>query len=72
MSFFMYSYTLLRLGRPLPPEPDTDPRLQFLLSRCLTHLGRGVEARAVLKRLIADYPGHAVTATAKETLAAMK
>jgi TolA-binding protein len=71
-SSFTDSETILREGLALPPEPDTDPRLQFLLSRCLTHLGRGVEARAVLKRLIADYPGHAVTATAKETLAAMK
>jgi thioredoxin-related protein len=71
-SSFADSETMLREGLALPPEPDTDPRLQFLLSRCLTHLGKGVEARAVLVKLIAEYPMHAVTATARKTLEAMK
>lgn len=71
-SSFTDSETMLREGLALPPEPDTDPRLKFLLSRCLTNLGRGVEARSVLVKLIADYPKHAVTPTAKKTLEAMK
>lgn len=71
-SSFTDSETMLREGLALPPEPDSDPRLQFLLSRCLTHLGRGAEARAVLTKLIADYPNHQVTPTAKKALRDMK
>ncbi|MBK5256822.1 MAG: thioredoxin fold domain-containing protein [Vicinamibacteria bacterium] len=71
-SSFTDSETMLREGLALPPEADTDPRLQFLLSRCLTQLGRGAEARVVLTKLIADYPRHPVTASAKKSLEAMK
>jgi thioredoxin-related protein len=71
-SSFTDSLTMLREGLALPPEPDSDPRLEFLLSRCLTQLGRGAEAKSVLVKLIADYPKHAITATAKKTLEAMK
>ena len=66
------SEAMLREGLALPPEADTDPRLQFLLSRCLTNLGKGAEARTVLRKLIATYPTHAVTATARKALEAMK
>lgn len=69
---FADSETMLREGLALPPEPDTDPRLKFLLSRCLTSLGRVAEAKAELQKLIAAYPAHAVAATAKKTLASMK
>jgi thioredoxin-like negative regulator of GroEL len=71
-SSFTDSETMLREALALPPEPDTDPRLQFLLSRCLVNLGRGPEARSVLVKLIADYPKHQVTPTAKKSLEAMK
>ena len=71
-SSFTDSETLLREGLALPPEADIDPRLRFLLSRCLTNLGRGAEARSLLVKLIADYPKHPITATAKKTLEAMK
>ena len=71
-SSFIDSETMLREGLALPPEPDIDPRLKFLLSRCLTHLGRGAEARSVLVKLIADYPKHAITSTARKTLEGMK
>ena len=71
-SSFIDSETMLREGLALPPEPDIDPRLTFLLSRCLTHLGRGAEARSVLVKLIADYPKHAITSTARKTLEGMK
>ena len=71
-SSFTDSETMLREGLALPPEPDTDPRLQFLLSRCLINLGKAAEAKSILVKLIADYPKHAVTATAKKTLETMK
>ncbi len=71
-SSFIDSETLLREGLALPPEADTDPRLKFLLSRCLVNLGRASEAKALLVKLIADYPKHQVTATAKKTLDAMQ
>jgi len=70
-SSFTDSETLLREGIALPPEADTDPRLKFLLSRCLVNLGRTAEAKSVLLKLVADYPKHPVTATAKKMLAAM-
>ena len=71
-SSFTDSEAMLREGLALPPEPDLDPRLKFLLSRCLVNLGRAAEARIILARLIADYPRHAVTATARKTLETMK
>jgi hypothetical protein len=66
------SETMLREGLALPPEPDTDPRLQFLLSRCLASLGKVADARVELRKLIAAYPNHAVTATARKSLEALK
>ncbi len=71
-SSFKDSETMLREGLALPPEPDTDPRLKFLLSRCLVNLGRTAEAKSILVKLIADYPKHAITATAKQTLEKLK
>lgn len=71
-SSFTDSETLLREGLGLPPDADLDPRLKFLLSRCLANLGKGAEARSILVKLIADYPAHPVTATAKKTLETMK
>jgi len=71
-SGFEESAIMLREGLALPREPDTDPRLQFLLSRCLSQLGKKAEARAVLTRLLAEYPKHAVSATAKRSLEALK
>jgi thioredoxin-like negative regulator of GroEL len=71
-SSFTDSEPMLREGLALPPEPDSDPRLMFLLSRCLATLGRKSEARAELVNLIAAYPNHPVIATAKKTLADLK
>ncbi|HQZ17210.1 MAG TPA: thioredoxin fold domain-containing protein [Vicinamibacteria bacterium] len=71
-SSFTDSETMLREGLALPPEPDVDPRLKFLLSRCLVNLGKAPEARSILVKLIADYPTHAVTSTAKKTLETLK
>ena len=62
------SETMLREGLGLPKEPDIDPRLQILLARCLAGLGKRTEAKAELTRLIAAYPAHPVTKTAKKTL----
>ena len=71
-SSFTDSEAMLREGLALPPEPDTDPRLQFLLARCLVTLGKGGEGKAELKKLIAAYPNHPVTAAAKKTLEDVK
>ena len=71
-SSFTDSETMLREGLGLPPEPDIDPRLSFLLSRCLATLGRKAEARTELKKLIAAYPSHPIIATAKKTLDDLK
>ena len=71
-SSFTDSETMLREGLALPPEPDLDPQLKFLLSRCLVNLGKAAEAKSVLVKLIADYPKHAITPTAKKTLETMK
>lgn len=71
-SGFEASEKMLREGLALPAEPDTDPRLSFLLSRCLMSLGRAPEARTVLTKLIATYPKHAVAASARQTLESLK
>lgn len=63
---------VLREGLALPKEPDTDPRLQFLLSRCLTLQGKSREAKNVLTRLIADYPKHPVAASARRSLETLR
>ena len=62
------SEAMLREGLSLPKEGDIDPRLQILLARCLAGLGKRTEAQAELRRLIAAYPAHPVTKTAKKTL----
>ena len=71
-SSFTDSEAMLREGLALPPEPDNDPRLMFLLSRCLATIGRKAEARSELLKLIAAYPKHPVTPTAKKTLEGLK
>ncbi len=71
-SSFTDSEIMLREGLALPPEPDSDPRLKFLLSRCLLNLGRKAEAKSELTKLIATYPKHPVTATARKTLEGLK
>jgi|JI10StandDraft_1071094.scaffolds.fasta_scaffold26618_3 thioredoxin-related protein len=69
---FEASEKMLREGLALPAEPDTDPRLSFLLSRCLMSLGRAPEARTVLTKLLATYPKHAVAASARQTLESLR
>ncbi len=71
-SSFADSEAMLREALALPPEPDNDPRLLFLLSRGLATIGRKAEARSELVRLIAAYPKHPVTPTAKKTLEGLK
>lgn len=71
-SSFTDSETMLREGLSLGQEPDIDPRLQILLARCLASLGKRTEAKAELTRLIAAYPAHPVTKTAKKTLEDLK
>ncbi|GEM_PF-796964 len=71
-SSFVDSETMLREGLALPKEPDIDPRLQILLARCLASLGKRTEAKAELTKLIAAYPSHPVTKTAKKTLEELK
>lgn len=71
-SSFTDSEVLLREGLALPKEPDTDPRLQILLARCLASLGKRAEAKAELTKLIAAYPAHPVTRTAKQSLEELK
>jgi len=66
------SEAVLREGLALPKEPDTDPRLQFLLSRCLTLQGRNREAKDILTRLIAEYPKHPVAASARRSLETLR
>jgi thioredoxin-like negative regulator of GroEL len=62
------SEALLREGLSLEKEPDLDPRLQILLARCLAGVGKRAEAKAELAKLIAAYPAHPVTKTAKKSL----
>lgn len=69
---FEASEKILREGLALPAEPDTDPRLSFLLSRCLMSLGRAPEARTVLTKLLAAHPKHAVAASARQTLETLR
>ena len=66
------SEPLLRAAIALPADADMDPRLKFLLARCLIQTRRADEGKAVLKQLVADYPKHPVTPTARETLAGLK
>ncbi len=69
---FAESEGLLREGLGLPKEPDIDPRLSLLLSRCLASRGKRAEAKTELTKLIAAYPNHAVISMAKKTLDSLK
>lgn len=71
-SSFTDAETMFREGLALPPEPDIDPRLRILLARTLVNLGKKSEAQKELTRLIAAYPNHPVTVTARKTLEALK
>lgn len=66
------SEAMLREGIALPPDPDIDPRLKYLLARCLINLGRKAEAKTVLVKLIADHRRHPITPTAMQTLQSLK
>lgn len=71
-SSFTDAEAMLREGLALPQEPDIDPRLRILLARTLVSQGKRSEAQKELTRLIASYPNHPVTATARKTLDALK
>lgn len=69
---FKEAEPMLREGLALPKEADTDPRLRFLLARCLMSLGRAPEARTELRELLAQYPKHPVAETARQTLETLR
>lgn len=71
-SSFTDAETMFREGLALPPDSDIDPRLRILLARALVNLGKKSEAQKELTRLIAAYPNHPVTVTARKTLEALK
>jgi len=71
-SSFTDAETMFREGLALPPDSDIDPRLRILLARALVNLGKKSEAQKELTRLIARYPNHPVTVTARKTLEALK
>ena len=71
-SSFTDSEVMLREGLALPAEADTDPRLQFLLSRCLATIGKTAEAKRELVKLIAAYPKHPIIPAAQKTLEGLK
>ena len=66
------SEALLRQAISLPADADMDPRLKFLLARCLIQTRRADEGKAILKQLVVDYPKHPVTTPAREALAGLK
>ena len=65
---FAEAERLLREALTLPPNPEDQPKLLFVLGRTYVSSGREAEAVATLEVIVREYPQSPVAAKARETL----
>jgi thiol-disulfide isomerase/thioredoxin len=59
---------LVKEALALPPNPEDQPLLLFVLGRTYVSWGRQADAVATLEAIVREYPGSPVAAKARETL----
>jgi thioredoxin-like negative regulator of GroEL len=65
---FAEAERLVKEALALPPDPDDQPKLLFVLGRTYVSSGREAEAVATLELIVREYPQSPVAAKARETL----
>jgi thioredoxin-like negative regulator of GroEL len=63
---------LVREALALPPDPDEQPKLLFVLGRTQVSSGRQAEALATFEVIVREYPQSPVAQKARETLTTLK
>jgi thioredoxin-like negative regulator of GroEL len=62
---------VLKQALALKPADELEPRLLFVLGRAYVNWGKQDKARAVMQRLLDEYPGSPMSAKARDTLEAL-
>ena len=65
---FAEAERLVKEALALPPDPEDQPKLLFVLGRTYVSSGREAEAVATLEVIVREYPQSPVAAKARETL----
>jgi len=65
---FAEAERLVKEALALPPDPEDQPKLLFVLGRTYVSSGREAEAVATLEVIVREYPKSPVAAKARETL----
>jgi len=69
---FAEAERLVKEALALPPDPEDQPKLLFVLGRTYVSSGREAEAVATLEVIVREYPQSPVAAKARETLVNLK
>ena len=69
---FAEAERLVKEALALPPDPEDQPKLLFVLGRTYVSSGREAEAVATLELIVREYPQSPVAAKARETLVNLK
>jgi tetratricopeptide (TPR) repeat protein len=69
---FAEAERLVKEALALPPDPEDQPKLLFVLGRTYVSSGRQAEAVATLEVIVREYPQSPVAAKARETLVNLK
>ncbi len=69
---FAEAERLLREALTLPPSPEDQPKLLFVLGRTQVSTGRQAEGMATLEVIIREFPQSPVAAKARETLSSLR
>lgn len=69
---FVEAERLVKDALALPPSPEDQPQLLFLLGRTYVSWGRQADAVATLEVIVREYPKSPVAAKARETLVSLR
>jgi thioredoxin-like negative regulator of GroEL len=69
---FAEAEKLLKEALTLPPDPDDEPKLLFVLGRTQVSSGRPAEGMATFEEIVRQFPQSPVAAKARETLVNMR
>jgi thioredoxin-like negative regulator of GroEL len=69
---FAEAEKLLKEALTLPPDPDDEPKLLFVLGRTQVSSGRPAEGMATFEEIVRQFPQSPIAAKARETLVNMR
>jgi TolA-binding protein len=69
---FAEAERLLKEALTLPPNPEDQPKLLFVLGRTQVSSGRQAEGMATFEVIIREFPQSPVAAKARETLSSLR